>query len=92
MDKLATRQSQAAVVRSAGKPLVIEAVTLGGPRSNEVLVRVVACGVCHTDIVFRDQYYKSPLPIVLGFRLNHSQNATRVAKATADKKFLASLS
>ncbi len=28
----------------------------------------------------------------LGFRLNHSQNATRVAKATADKKFLASLS
>lgn len=28
----------------------------------------------------------------LGFRLNHSQNATRVAKATAERKFLASLS
>lgn len=29
---------------------------------------------------------------LLGFRLNHSQNATRVAKATAERKFLASLS
>ena len=28
----------------------------------------------------------------LGFRLNHSQNATRVARATAERKFLASLS
>jgi aryl-alcohol dehydrogenase len=31
-----------------------------------VLVRVVATGVCHTDIIIRDQYYPSPLPAVLG--------------------------
>jgi aryl-alcohol dehydrogenase len=31
-----------------------------------VLVRVVACGVCHTDIVVRDQGYASPLPAIFG--------------------------
>jgi aryl-alcohol dehydrogenase len=57
---------KAAVVRQAGKPLAIEQVTLGAPRKDEVLVRVVACGVCHTDIVVRNQEMSSPLPAVFG--------------------------
>jgi aryl-alcohol dehydrogenase len=57
---------KAAVVRDAGKPFQIENVKLGAPRHDEVLVRVVACGVCHTDIVVRDQGYASPLPAVFG--------------------------
>ena len=61
-----SRTIRAAIAREAGKPLVIEAVTLGAPRSNEVLVRVVASGICHTDIVVRDQHLTSPLPAVLG--------------------------
>ncbi|CAN5142877.1 NAD(P)-dependent alcohol dehydrogenase [soil metagenome] len=60
------RQMQAAVVRDAGKPFQIENVSLGEPRHNEVVVRVVACGVCHTDIVVRDQGYASPLPAIFG--------------------------
>lgn len=41
------------------------------------------------DLVFSTPDVIRP---ALGFRLNHSQNATRVAKATAERKFLASLS
>ncbi|MBR0821772.1 alcohol dehydrogenase AdhP [Bradyrhizobium liaoningense] len=41
---------KAAVVRQFGKPLVIEDVPVPQPGSGEVLVKVKACGVCHTDL------------------------------------------
>ncbi|MGY1409210.1 MULTISPECIES: NAD(P)-dependent alcohol dehydrogenase [unclassified Luteimonas] len=56
---------QAAVTRAQGEPFSIEAVNLSGPAPGEVLVRVVATGVCHTDAVGRDLAV-SPYPIVLG--------------------------
>ncbi len=42
-------KSRAAVAWEAGKPLEIEEVDLQGPKEGEVLIRVVATGVCHTD-------------------------------------------
>jgi len=42
-------KSRAAVAWEAGKPLVIEEVDVEGPKQGEVLVRMVATGVCHTD-------------------------------------------
>ena len=42
-------KSRAAVAREAGKPLEIEEVDVEGPKQGEILVRVVATGVCHTD-------------------------------------------
>src|SRR5260221_4778239 len=42
-------RTKAAVAYEAGKPLVIEEVTLEGPRAGEVLVEIKATGVCHTD-------------------------------------------
>jgi len=42
-------KSRAAVAWEAGKPLVIEEVDVQGPQKGEVLVRMVATGVCHTD-------------------------------------------
>src|SRR5688572_31587426 len=42
-------KTKAAVAWEAGKPLSIEEVELGGPKEGEVLVRLVATGVCHTD-------------------------------------------
>ena len=39
---------------------------LEAPRPTEVRVRVVATGVCHTDMVVRDQLFPTPLPIILG--------------------------
>jgi propanol-preferring alcohol dehydrogenase len=41
---------KAAVVRSFGKPLAIEDVPIPTPGPGEVLVKVRACGVCHTDL------------------------------------------
>ena len=55
---------QAAVLRTSGSPLQIEALELEGPRHDEVLVRVVASGICHTDIGFVDDW-DGP-PVVLG--------------------------
>jgi len=42
-------KTRAAVAWQAGKPLSIEEVDLAGPQAGEVLVRIVATGVCHTD-------------------------------------------
>lgn len=42
-------KSRAAVAFEAGKPLSIEQVDVQGPKQGEVLVRMVATGVCHTD-------------------------------------------
>ncbi|MGJ4903565.1 alcohol dehydrogenase AdhP [Bradyrhizobium sp. HKCCYLRH2060] len=41
---------KAAVVKAFGKPLVIEDVPIPAPGPGEILVRVKACGVCHTDL------------------------------------------
>jgi aryl-alcohol dehydrogenase len=56
----------AAVVRQKGGPFAIEQLHLDEPRDDEVLVRIVAAGMCHTDMVVRDQVYPVPQPIVLG--------------------------
>lgn len=42
-------KTRAAVAWEAGKPLTIEEVDLQGPRAGEVMVKLVATGVCHTD-------------------------------------------
>jgi len=42
-------KSRAAVAWEAGKPLTIEEIDVAGPKNGEVLVRIVASGVCHTD-------------------------------------------
>jgi aryl-alcohol dehydrogenase len=60
------RTIRAAVVRKKGGPFSIETLNVEAPRADEVLVRIVATGMCHTDIVIRDQVYPVPLPIVLG--------------------------
>jgi S-(hydroxymethyl)glutathione dehydrogenase/alcohol dehydrogenase len=41
---------RAAVLEDFGRPLNVTEVDLGEPRPGEVLVRLVACGVCHTDL------------------------------------------
>jgi aryl-alcohol dehydrogenase len=57
---------QAAVVRDKSGPFSLETIDLDEPRADEVLVRIQGTGVCHTDIVVRDQYFPTPLPAVLG--------------------------
>lgn len=59
-------ETKAAVVREKGGAFAIETVSLEDPRHNEVLIRIVGVGMCHTDLVVRDQYFPTPLPAVLG--------------------------
>src|SRR6188768_3695725 len=41
---------RAAVLEEFGAPLVVQELDLAEPKAGEVLVRLVACGVCHTDL------------------------------------------
>lgn len=55
----------AAVAEGTGKPFALKHVELGAPKDDEILVRVVGVGVCHTDIVFKEGQMIAP-PAVLG--------------------------
>ena len=57
---------KAAVMREVGKPLQIEDVQISKPGPNEVLIRTVAAGVCHSDVHFYEGSYPYPMPAVLG--------------------------
>lgn len=57
---------KAAVVREAAGPFKIEEIELEEPRADEVLIRIVSSGLCHTDLVARMQYLPIPLPGVFG--------------------------
>jgi aryl-alcohol dehydrogenase len=56
----------AAVVAEKSAPFELRELELDTPRSDEVLVRIVATGICQTDLHVRDQDYPVPLPAVLG--------------------------
>lgn len=62
---VAARRARAALVRQPQTPLVLEDIEVAGPLGDEVLVRMVATGICHTDVVCRDGF-PVPMPIVLG--------------------------
>jgi S-(hydroxymethyl)glutathione dehydrogenase / alcohol dehydrogenase len=57
---------RAAVLRAPGEALRVEDVDLEAPHAGEVLVRVEAAGVCHTELHYMDGAIPCPLPIVLG--------------------------
>ncbi len=58
--------AKAAVLRKKGGPYEIETVELEAPRDNEVLVRIVASGICHTDIMVGESRGSAAKPLVLG--------------------------
>lgn len=56
----------AAVANDAKGPFSLETVELDAPRPGEALVRILGVGLCHTDLVARDQAMPIRLPAVLG--------------------------
>ena len=56
----------AAVTPGKGAYFVLAPLKIRRPQRDEVLVKIVATGMCHTDLIVRDQYYPVPLPAVLG--------------------------
>lgn len=61
-----TVTTAAAVVESAGAGFTLSEIELADPRPDEVLVRIVAAGVCHTDLIVAAGHLPFPLPGVLG--------------------------
>jgi len=59
-------QITAAVARTPDGPFTLEAAELEAPRAGEVSVRIVGVGLCHTDLIARDQFIPIPLPAILG--------------------------
>jgi aryl-alcohol dehydrogenase len=59
-------QIKAAIVSERSGSFAIETVELCEPRPDEVIVRVVASGMCQTDLHGRDGYFDSPYPAVYG--------------------------
>jgi S-(hydroxymethyl)glutathione dehydrogenase/alcohol dehydrogenase len=57
---------QAAVLHEFGRPLVVEELELDPPRTGEVLVRMAASGVCHSDLHVVQGVHPTELPVVLG--------------------------
>jgi aryl-alcohol dehydrogenase len=57
---------KAAVAYEKGAPFLIKEVDLAEPEENEVLTKIVGCGVCHTDEAVRQQELPVPFPLVLG--------------------------
>ncbi|MFK5644935.1 zinc-binding dehydrogenase [Ornithinimicrobium sp. LYQ121] len=61
---------RAAVWRGAGRPLTLEELHTPVPQQDEVLVRVTACGVCHSDLHVLDGAIPFPQPAVLGHEIS----------------------
>ena len=74
---------QAALLREAKAAFSIETVQLDAPRADEVVVEIVACGLCHTDLSVRDGVIPFPaLPNVLG----HEGSGVVIAVGSAVRK------
>jgi len=61
------RDARGVVVRGRGAPARIEPIKVDEPQSGEVLVRIVANGVCHSDLwAIQNGNWGSPFPMLLG--------------------------
>jgi aryl-alcohol dehydrogenase len=59
-------QTIAALAHAPHTDFTVQEVDLAGPGRGEVLVRIAGVGLCHTDLIARDQFIPIPLPAVLG--------------------------
>src|SRR5256885_12469031 len=59
-------EAQGVVARSKGAPVSIETVVVPDPGPGEAIVRVQACGVCHTDLHYREGGINDEFPFLLG--------------------------
>jgi Zn-dependent alcohol dehydrogenase len=61
-----SRKAKAVVCRENNKPVQVESISVGAPKRGEALVRLGACGVCHSDLSAITGTIALPLPLVLG--------------------------
>ncbi|MDG2352119.1 MAG: S-(hydroxymethyl)mycothiol dehydrogenase [Acidimicrobiales bacterium] len=61
-----THQVKGVVAKSKGEPVSIETIEIPNPGPEEVLIDVKACGVCHTDLHYREGAINDEFPFLLG--------------------------
>lgn len=79
-----TIQARGAVVPAKDAPFEIRDLVLEDPRPDEVLVKIKAVGVCHTDIIMQEQFFPVTFPAVFGHEGSGvveavGENVTKVA-------------
>ncbi len=57
---------KAAICYEFGKPLLIEEIAIAAPGTNEIKVKLAACAICHSDILYADGGWGGTLPAVYG--------------------------
>ena len=60
------KKTKAAVLEATGGSLQLRELDIEPPRANEIAIRVVACGICHSDYSCIHGIVHTPLPVVLG--------------------------
>ena len=60
------QSARAVVCRELNKPVVVESITVDPPQRGEVMVKLGACGVCHSDLSATNGTIPLPPPLVLG--------------------------
>ena len=60
------KQGKAVICREWNKPVSVETVSIESPRRGEVMIKVAACGVCHSDLSATNGTIPLPPPMVLG--------------------------
>jgi S-(hydroxymethyl)mycothiol dehydrogenase len=60
------QQVRAVVAREKDAPVTVETINVPGPGPGEALVRIQACGVCHTDLHYRQGGINDEFPFLLG--------------------------
>ncbi|MFJ9097683.1 S-(hydroxymethyl)mycothiol dehydrogenase [Streptomyces sp. NPDC102405] len=61
-----SQQVRGVVARAKGEPVGIETIVIPDPGPGEVVVRIQSCGVCHTDLHYREGGIKDEFPFLLG--------------------------
>ena len=57
---------QGVIARAKGEPVTLEDIVVPDPGPGEAVVRVQACGVCHTDLHYREGGINDEFPFLLG--------------------------
>ncbi|GAB2801632.1 zinc-dependent alcohol dehydrogenase family protein [Halomonas shantousis] len=61
-----TREAKAVVCRDWNQPIQVETIQVSPPKRNEIMIKVAACGVCHSDLSAATGKIQFPPPLVLG--------------------------
>ncbi|MGL5824282.1 MAG: alcohol dehydrogenase catalytic domain-containing protein, partial [Nocardioides sp.] len=66
MQQAGVQQVKAVVARAKGQPVRVETINVPAPGPGEAVVKISACGVCHTDLHYREGGINDDFPFLLG--------------------------